>query len=84
MQRFQRSSVKTSLPCKKFIKECFSMIVENISASMAALLGRIAGDLLHPLFIRMPRNTGYADPAASRTVSHPQWEVEAAVPPDSE
>ena len=40
------------------------MIVENISASMAALLGRIAGDLLHPLFIRMSGNAGDAHPAA--------------------
>src|ERR1019366_10481132 len=43
------------------------MIVENVAAAMKiapSLLGGAASDLLHPLFIRMSSDAGYADPAA--------------------
>ena len=59
------------------------MIVKNIAAGMKIaplLLGGATSDLLHPLFIRMSGDAGYADPAAFQ-VQKEQYVIGNQPPP---
>jgi len=65
------------------VQNFVSTIVQNITASIQispGLMGRAAGDLLHPLLIRMSGDSRHADPAAFQ-MKEEQYIVGRLAPP---